>query len=59
VATLLWSQTEDTADVRSVNDLAALASVTVAGPGWDAVMDQIQVPQLKSLRAAVDHFVQS
>jgi hypothetical protein len=56
VAALLWSQTEDTADVRTVNDLAALASVTVAGAGWNAVMDQIEVPHLKSLRAAVEHF---
>jgi transposase-like protein len=56
VTTLLWSQTEDTADVRSVNALAAHASVTVGGPGWDAVIDQIKVPQLKSLRAAVDYF---
>ena len=56
VETLLWSQTEDTADVRSVNELAAHASVSVGGPGWDAVMEQIQVPRLKSLRDAVDHF---
>ena len=56
VATLLWSQTEDTADVRTVNDLAAHASVSVGGPGWDAVIEEIQVPRLDSLRAAVDYF---
>ncbi|AEV76385.1 hypothetical protein MycrhN_5923 [Mycolicibacterium rhodesiae NBB3] len=57
VATMLWSQTQDTADVDTVNDLAARASVSVGGPGWDAVMDQIQAPRLKNLRAAVDYFV--
>lgn len=56
VATLLWSQTGDTADVRTVTDVAAHASVTVGGPGWDTVIDQIKVPRLGSLRAAVDHF---
>jgi hypothetical protein len=57
VATLLWSHTEDTADVSAVNDLAVHASVCVGGPGWDAVIEQIQAPRLESLRAAVDHFV--
>jgi len=57
VSTLLWSQTSDTADVGTVNDLAARASVSVGGPGWDGVLDQIQAPQMKNLRAAVDHFV--
>lgn len=56
VATLLWSQTEDTADIRTVNDLAAHASVSVGGPGWDAVIDQIRAPLLGSLREAVHHF---
>lgn len=57
VATLLWSQTPDTADVRVVNDLAAHASVSVGGPGWDAVIEKLAAPRLESLRAAVDHFV--
>jgi MerR family transcriptional regulator, light-induced transcriptional regulator len=57
VAALLWSQTEDTADVRTVNDLAAHASVSVGGPGWDAVIDELDAPRLDSLRAAVDFFV--
>ena len=56
VATMLWSQTEDTADIRTVNDLAAHASVSVGGPGWDAVIEQIDASQLNSLREAVDHF---
>lgn len=59
VATLLWSQTQDTADVRTVNDLAARASVSVGGPGWDAVTQQIQARRLKSLHAAVEYFVPS
>lgn len=57
VATLLWSQTEDTADVSTANDLSAQASVTVGGPGWEAVADQLLVPRMKSLRAAVDYLV--
>lgn len=57
VATLLWSQTRDTADVRAVNALAAHASVSVGGPGWDAVIDKLAAPRLESLREAVDYFV--
>lgn len=56
VATLLWSQTEDTADIRTVNELAAHASVSVGGPGWDAVIEEIHAPRLETLREAVDHF---
>ncbi|MET0316560.1 MAG: MerR family transcriptional regulator [Rhodococcus fascians] len=55
-ATLLWSQTQDTADVDVVNDLAVHSAVSVGGPGWDAVVEQIRVPWLTSLRAAVDYF---
>lgn len=57
VATLLWSQTESTADVRTVNDVAAYASVSVGGPGWDAVIDAVHAPRLDSIRAAVDYYV--
>jgi hypothetical protein len=57
VAALLWSQTGDTADVRTVNDLAAHASVSVGGPGWDGVIDEIHASRLDSLPAAVDFFV--
>ena len=57
VATLLWSQTEDTADVRVVNDVAAHALVSVGGPGWDAVIEKLHAPRMDSLRAAVDFFV--
>lgn len=56
VAALLWSQTADTADVRMVNDLAAHASVSVGGPGWDAVIEELHAPRLDSLRAAIDFF---
>ncbi len=55
VATLLWSQTADTADIRAVGDVAARATVSVGGPGWDEVADQIHVPRMDSLRTAVDH----
>jgi hypothetical protein len=55
VATLLWSQTAATADIGTVNALAARASVSVGGPGWDAVIDKLQAPRLESLRAALDH----
>jgi MerR family transcriptional regulator, light-induced transcriptional regulator len=57
VATLLWSQTADTADIRMVEDLAAHTPVSVGGPGWDAVIEELSAPRLNSLRAAVDHFV--
>jgi hypothetical protein len=56
VAMLLWAQTEHTADIGTVNDMAAHASVCVGGPGWDAVIEQLHAPRLDSLRAAVDHF---
>jgi len=57
VATLLWSQTEDTADIGTVNDLAAYASVSVGGPGWNGVTEELHASRLDSLRAAVDFFV--
>ena len=56
MATLLWSHTGDTADIRTVNALAAHASVSIAGPGWDAVGGKLEVPRLESLGAAIDHF---
>lgn len=56
VAALLWSQTEDTADVPTLNDVAAHASVSVGGPGWDAALEELRAPRLESLRAAVDLF---
>ena len=56
VATLLWSQTLDTADVATVNDLAVRASVSVGGPGWDGVIAPLHAQRLKNLRAAVDFF---
>jgi len=56
MATLLWSQTQDTADVTTVNDLAMRAKVSVGGPGWDGVVEQLHAPQMKNLRAAVDFF---
>jgi len=56
VTALLWSQTEDTADFQTVNDLAEHASVSVGGPGWDAVIDRIHASRLNSLGEAVDHF---
>lgn len=57
VSALLWSQTEDTADIDSVNDLVENASVSVGGPGWDSVLDRLPVPRLESLSSAVEHFV--
>ena len=44
------------ADLRAVNALAAHASVSIAGPGWDAVAERLEVPRLGSLGAAIDHF---
>ena len=56
MATLLWSHTGDTADIRTVNAVAQHASVSIAGPGWDAVIEKLEVPRLDSLGAAIDHF---
>ena len=56
VATLLWSHTGETADIRTVNALAKHASVRIAGPGWNEVIEKLEVPRLDSLGAAIDHF---
>ncbi len=55
---VLWSQSASTADTDTVEVITPMASVLVAGRGWDAVADTLEVPRLDSLGEAADYLGQ-